>query len=103
MSRDKDLGRPVNSLLGQKPSLGPIPGDQVIPWIIIASIAFAGKLFLGLSWLWTGFVFFWGISTWWILTGKQSWRFLNRFVRCPRWAKTFRFYESPLDNKGSEN
>jgi len=91
------LGRPVNSLLGQKPSLGPIPGDQVVPWAIMAALWLAVKLFFGVPWTWTGAFLLWSISIWWILTGKKAWRFLNRFIRCPKWAKTYRRYESPLD------
>jgi hypothetical protein len=95
--QNSGLGRTVNSLLGQKPSLGPIPGDQVIPWTIMMAFWMSVKLFIGIPWTWAGGLLFWSIAVWWILTGKKAWRFLNRFVRCPKWAKTYRRYESPLD------
>lgn len=86
----------MNRLLGERPSLGPIPGDQIVPWGIIFAIALALKLFAGLSWFWACVLFFWGASTWWILTGRRAWRFLDRFTRRPRWRRTFKRYESPL-------
>jgi len=96
MAGEKEY-RAVNSLVGEKPSLGPIPGNQVVPWVVIAAISIGVKLTFGVPWLWAGAFFFWGIGSWWILTGKRAWRFLNRFVRCPRWGKGYRQYQSPLD------
>lgn len=95
--------RPVNQLLGQPPSLGPIPGDQVIPWLVIAAISLGLRLFVGISWYWTGFIFVWGIFSWWILTGRRAWRFLNRFSRPPKWARGYKKYEFILEGRdGSE-
>lgn len=94
---EQEKKRPVNSLLGEKPSLGPIPGDQVIPWSLIAVLSLGLKLFAGLSWTNAGIFLCWGIGCWWLLTGKRSWRFLNRFSRAPRWAKSYRRYNSPFE------
>ncbi|MGG6270984.1 hypothetical protein ACQ4M5_41800 [Leptolyngbya sp. AN10] len=29
----------------------------------------------------------WGSTTWWILTGNESWRFLTKFYRTPKWTR----------------
>ncbi|MBD1855544.1 MULTISPECIES: hypothetical protein [Leptolyngbya] len=74
----------VNKALGKIPSIGPIPANQILPWIsiLIASWLVTMELFnLGLA------VFFamslWLISTWWLLTGKRAYHFLDRFKSPP--------------------
>ncbi|CEJ46934.1 hypothetical protein [Umezakia ovalisporum] len=97
--------RPVNQILGSQPSLGPIPADQIFPWIVIilASYFVVNGVFGGVfaddvqRWLWTVLIAGWGIATWWILTGGRSWRFLSKFVGVPTWTRGFARYQSLLE------
>jgi hypothetical protein len=99
--------RPVNQVLGSQPSLGPIPADQVLPWILIAlgSYFIINGIFGGIftsefqKWLWTILITAWGIATWWILTGGKSWRFLGKFLGVPTWTRGFARYQSVLEVK----
>ncbi|BDA66734.1 hypothetical protein CAL7716_009000 [Calothrix sp. PCC 7716] len=99
--RDKEF-RPVNQILGTQPSLGPIPADQLFPWIIIILLAYfiVNGFFGGLfsdewqKWLWTILIAGWGIATWWILTGGKSWRFLSKFIGVPIWTRGAARYKS---------
>jgi hypothetical protein len=100
---DKEF-RPVNQILGTQPSLGPIPADQIIPWVVIALVSyfiingFFGGLFADewQKWLWTTLITAWGIATWWILTGGRSWRFLSKFIGVPNWTRGVARYKSFL-------
>jgi len=96
MIDDIDQPRTVNRMLGEQPSVGPIPGDQFVPWLTIAGIVLGIQVFFSLHWLHAGLLLVWGISTWWLLTGKKAWRFLSRFHRRPRWIRGFRYYQSPF-------
>lgn len=79
---------PVNQILNTKPQLGPIPGEQVIPWLIIAIVAYlVCQGVLGLDWWATGLIAVWGAATWWVLTGNESWRFLTKFHGTPNWTR----------------
>ena len=57
---DKEF-RPVNQILGTQPSLGPLPADQIFPWMVIVLAAYfiVNGIFGGLfkddfqKWLWT--------------------------------------------------
>lgn len=97
--------RPVNQILGSQPSLGPLPADQIFPWIVIAlsSYFIVNGIFGGLfsddfqKWLWTILLAGWGIATWWILTGGRSWRFLSKFIGVPTWTRGFARYQSLLE------
>ena len=97
--------RPVNQILGSQPSLGPIPADQIFPWIVIvlASYFVVNGVFGGIfaddfqRWLWTALIAGWGIATWWILSGGRSWRFLSKFVGVPTWTRGFARYQSLLE------
>ncbi|WP_017314409.1 hypothetical protein [Mastigocladopsis repens] len=101
---DKEF-RPVNQILGTKPSLGPIPADQIFPWTIIALLSylivngFFGAFFPDQwqKWLWTVLIGGWGIATWWILTGGKSWRFLGKFIGVPTWTRGTARYQSFLE------
>lgn len=78
----------VNQVLNIKPRLGPIPGEQVIPWLCIFFLAYLFcQGILGLSWVATGLVTAWGIGTWWCVTGDESWRFLTKFTGVPTWTR----------------
>ncbi len=101
---DKEF-RPVNQILGTQPSLGPIPADQIFPWIIIILLSyfivngFLGGLFTDAwqKWLWTLLIAGWGMATWWILTGGKSWRFLSKFIGVPNWTRGVARYRSFLE------
>jgi hypothetical protein len=100
---DKDF-RPVNQILGSQPSLGPLPADQILPWTVIALVAYfmINGIFGGLfqdefkKWLWTVLIAGWGMATWWILTGGRSWSFLSKFIGVPTWTRGFARYQSLL-------
>ncbi|MBE9210324.1 hypothetical protein IQ244_28250 [Nostoc sp. LEGE 06077] len=102
--RDQDF-RPVNQILGAQPSLGPIPADQIFPWLVIALTSYfiMNGVFGGLfaddfqKWLWTFLIAGWGIATWWILSGGRSWRFLSKFIGVPTWTRGFARYQSLLE------
>ena len=84
----KDEFISVNQVLNLKPRLGPVPGEQVIPWGIIFLLSYiVCQGILGLSWLGTGLVSAWGVGTWWCVTGDQSWRFLTKFTGVPVWTR----------------
>jgi hypothetical protein len=113
MSPERDTEfRPVNQILGSQPSLGPIPADQIFPWLIIVLVSYfvINGIFGGLfaddfqRWLWTALMAFWGIGTWWILTGGRSWRFLSKFIGVPTWTRGFARYQRLLEiNYEAEN
>jgi hypothetical protein len=79
---------PVNQVLNSKPQLGPIPGEQVIPWIAIVIISYIlCQEILNLHWAVTCLVACWGMATWWALTGNATWQFLNKFHAVPHWTR----------------
>jgi hypothetical protein len=80
--------RKVNQSLDQQPKLFGLPSEQIIPWIIIAGVSYyVVKVLFRLSWIWVVVVAGWGISTWWILTGSRTWRFLSKFQKNPNWIR----------------
>jgi hypothetical protein len=83
--------RPVNRLLGAKPSFGPIPGEMILPWGSIAFVIFIICYWgLGLPWFTTGILIAWGCGVWWILTGNRPYRFLSKFMRVPsKWSRGY--------------
>lgn len=106
MSEERDQEfRPVNQILGSQPSLGPIPADQILPWLVIVLVSYfvINGVFGGLfaddfqRWLWTALMTGWGIATWWILSGGRSWRFLSKFIGVPTWTRGFARYQSVLE------
>lgn len=89
--------RPVNAALGMQPRLGPLPADQVIPWMMIAFVFYiVFQQVLHLSWLWTGILILWGCATWWLLTGSKAYRFLGKFIATPTWTRGRMSYRSLL-------
>ncbi|MEA5464230.1 hypothetical protein [Leptothoe sp. PORK10 BA2] len=84
--------RPVNTILGSQPRLGPIPADQIIPWFCITGAAYLMGRGFNLSWVSIGFITAWGVSTWWILTGGKSWKFTAKFVPTPTWSRGYARY-----------
>lgn len=83
----------VSQVLDEQPRLGPLPGEQVIPWTTITLFSFLiGQGVLGLSWVMIGLTSAWGCSTWWVLTGDESWRFLSKFRPTPKWTTGYLRY-----------
>jgi hypothetical protein len=96
----KDEFIPVSQILNLKPRLGPIPGEQVIPWITIILVSYLiCEGILGQSWVATVLLSAWGIATWWALTGEDSWKFLNKFRGVPHWTRGHLPYESLLSEE----
>ncbi len=80
--------RPVNQALGMQPRFGPIPADQLFPWMAIAFTAYLlCQELLKLGWLWTFLIIVWGCSTWWLLTGAKAWKYLSKFIGTPTWTR----------------
>lgn len=101
---DKEF-RSVNQNLGAKPKLGPIPAELFLPWGTISLGALLVCQFFALNWVWTTVSILSGITIWWVLTGKNPWRFLAKFQHVPRWAKGYAYsthlsLESPPRKKG---
>ncbi|MEO0373722.1 MAG: hypothetical protein AAF329_03640 [Cyanobacteria bacterium P01_A01_bin.17] len=88
--------RPVNSNLGSKPKIGPVPAELIFPWTCIGIGTLIFCQLMALNWVWTTTLILSGISVWWILTGKAPWRFLAKFQPVPRWAKGY-VYSTRLD------
>lgn len=83
----EDSFRTVNQTLGTSPSVGPLPGNQFIPWAVIIILAwFVGQGLFGLGYLKTAFLAAWWIGTWWVLTGNKPWKFLAKFQSVPQWT-----------------
>lgn len=84
-----DKYRPVNNLLGSRPTIGPIPADLFIPFGGIAlGLYVLSSQFLGLALEWTLALILWGCTTWWVLTGNRPYRFLSKFIPVPRrWSR----------------
>jgi len=84
MSRNPDQFIKYNRLLGKQASVGPIPANQIIPWIgliILSYIMTNGFFNLGLVWFFG--VSFWLIATWWLLTGDRPYKFMDQWVNPP--------------------
>ena len=81
--------RPVNNLLGSRPTIGPIPADLFIPFGAISLfVGLISSQLLRLSIDWTIALIIWGCATWWILTGSRPYRFLSKFMPVPqRWSR----------------
>jgi hypothetical protein len=89
----------VNRILGKQASIGPIPADQLGPWIAIIVISYIitnGLFSLGMGWFFI--TSFWLIVSWWILTGNQPHQFLDKWRNPPgtEWYNSNNIYISPL-------
>jgi hypothetical protein len=81
--------RPVNQMLGSRPSLGPIPADLVLPWggIALVVLIVTRNIFV-MDWQWTIGLIVWGCTSWAILTGTKPYRFLSKFLLPPQlWSR----------------
>lgn len=104
MTSDQSNFRYVNATLGTAPGVGPIAGNQLIPWAMLAVGAwFFGQGLLGLGLLKTVLLTAWLIGSWSLLTGTKPWKFLSSFTPVPYWACSYVFYQSPLkeEDKGT--
>jgi len=87
MPQPESQNRPVNRILGSKPNLGPLPGDQLGPWALILFFGVILKWFIGFGLLPLALYTVWGVATYWLLTADYSWRFKGKFVPTPRWTR----------------
>jgi hypothetical protein len=84
----EDVNAPirVQKALDAEVNIGPIPGSQIWWWAgaMIITVLFCKLINRGWP---VGFpLFVWMAATSWILTGKQSWKFLNRFCKPTRYV-----------------
>jgi hypothetical protein len=94
MSEHPPSYRPVNAMLGAQPKIGPLPANQLFPWMVISlGLWFLASL-VSLPTIWTILLVFWGDVTWWLLTGKQPWRFLSKFIGVPNLTRGRVRYQS---------
>ena len=76
----------VHKALDAEVNIGPVPGSQIWWWAGAMLITIILCKILGQSWP-VGFpLFVWMAGTSWILTGKDSWKFLNRFHKPKRYV-----------------
>nr|WP_236117274.1 hypothetical protein [Hassalia byssoidea] len=99
MAQDNREFIKVNRILGKQASIGPIPAEQLLPWIAIIVVCYVltnGLLSLGMGWFFA--TSFWLIISWWILTGKQPHQFLDRWRNPPgtEWCNSNSIYISPI-------
>lgn len=94
MSRHRNF-RPINRALGSQPKLGPLPAELLIPFLVSAILAYLGSAF-GLSLIQALFCGAFLLSTWWLVTGGNSFRYISRFSRwfMPQWYRGARNYTS---------
>ena len=97
MKRHDREFRPVLRILGTQPRVGPIPADQFVPWVLIVLLTyFVGQGVFNLGLIQVFAIAAWGIATWWILTGGQTWRFLARWRQAPTFCRGYLSYISLL-------
>ncbi|MEG3918056.1 hypothetical protein QUA07_02775 [Microcoleus sp. T3_A4] len=95
---DKDFIS-VNKILGKQASIGIIPAEQLIPWMLITVISYIltnGLFSLGMPWFFI--TTFWLIVSWWLLTGNKPHLFVDRFRPPPgnEWYNGNLLYLSPV-------
>ena len=94
----------VNQALNLSPSFGPIPGEQLVPWVLILlfSYVIVHRVF-SVALLPSALVALWGCVSWWCLTGDKGWRFLNKFVNPPKWTRGQKPYFPLLASLATSN
>lgn len=98
--KDPDIGFiKVNQILGKQASIGPIPADQIVPWMLLIGIAYfltQGLFSFGMPVFL--FVAAWFCIAWWLLTGKRPHLFVDRFRGTPGtdWINGEAAYLSPI-------
>jgi hypothetical protein len=79
----------VNKLLGERASIGPIPAEQLLPWVAIGGVSFfLFKMLLAVSFMTWLLIWFWLNTTWWLLTGRKTYRFIKNWAQPPGWDWT---------------
>lgn len=88
----------IQKALSSEVNIGPIPGSQIWWWAGAMIITIIVCTLFNQGWP-IGFpLFAWMAGTSWILTGKESWRFLNRFHKPQRYVFAGLLYVSLLKN-----
>jgi hypothetical protein len=79
----------VNKLLGERASIGPIPAEQLLPWVAIGGVSFfLFKMLLAVSFMTWLLIWFWLNTTWWLLTGRaKTYRFDATLTLIKNWAQ----------------
>jgi hypothetical protein len=96
--------RRVNPSLGKQPNIGPLPADQLIPWVVIfLCFYYIFHGIFGLDWVWTGSAIAWGCSTWWVMTARGAYRWLSMFLPTPKWGVGFARYEKLVNSSSNKN
>ena len=93
---DQSNFRVVNQSLGDSPSLGPLPGNQLIPWALLAVFGWFFAEICGFGLLEKAFLILWLIISWSFLTGSKPWKYLSKFQPTPYWACGYKQYEPLL-------
>jgi len=89
--------RSINQSLGRNPNFGPIPVGQLFPIGISIGVSYlVFEMLLGWGLTWVALFALWGAASWWILTGDNNWKLLNKFVAVPQWRCKFKFYHRLL-------
>ena len=80
---DKDFIR-LNKILNKRASIGPIPADQVLPWMGFIGLAYlVCYMLLDLGFNWFLMLSVWWIASWWLLTGKRSYHYTDQWTPLP--------------------
>ena len=75
----------VQKALNSEVNIGPVPGSQIWWWSGAMLITVVVCTILNKGWPVGVPLFAWLAGTSWILTGKNSWKFLNRFHKPKRY------------------
>lgn len=100
MDIDKDPIR-VNKVLGKRASIGPIPADQLLPWVALGCLAyFCTRMLFGLPMIWWLGTWIWFSATWWILTGTATYKYIKSWVSPPGhdWLNAETLFVSAIDS-----
>lgn len=74
----------VSKFMGKRASIGPIPADQLFPWVAIGLLCyFVIRMLLGGSFVAWLACWLWLAATWWALTGNKTYRFLKQWAIPP--------------------
>lgn len=98
-----DQKRAVNQSLGESPSVGIVPGNQIISWALLFVIGwyigtFLGQ-FIGASIVLNLWTIAWLLFSWTLLAGKRPWIFASYFLKTPNWCCGYYTYKPLLKNK----
>ncbi len=88
-----------NHILGKEASLGPIPANQILFWVGLTLVAYLlTNFFFSLGLAWFFLIALWLIVSWWLLTGKKPYSYLDRWRPPPGadWCKGYKPYVSPI-------